>query len=525
MKISKGTFAVVIDFIDAEGQKFSVAIGTPKTEVSIHTAYGLGGAWAWINVYNIPDVAIENFRYGDNITINFGDGISFFGRLKKIQYSPSGIKDDNTWCLRIGAWSDSWWAMKTRRPFSYESEQRDDLVEAVKKAIASCKLNEAEQVYVVYVGKDEGSSNYSYTSIFNDGSQSIGEIIDDMVEENGWEWYCVPFDNSIAIGNPIPTFQSLRWPDLMEYARIKVSKFNDVPILAFQHPGDSRLTTGFSFAHRGKWWKIVVGEYAERGDGSKESYGYAMQTATICSKKIIQWILGRGIDKRNGNVNHTILSKSKLHEENFYENTNKAKFLISNPDVNNVKQYEFFDGLLADDMVMCTPFAGDGVGLRFPMEDEGNHLLTFPEKKHKYGMLGMMFWDDEQDIPECNREDFYLRMSKGYLYLDEESETWLLKAKVVKLQSDSLEDVDTKPDPTTESGSWIELDSSGVVVHGSEIKLGKDATLDNAKKNDNINISSQLSTWVTAVTGATGVLPLAGTVIGSIDASSNVKSE
>lgn len=518
-----GSFAAWLPERDESGNlTLSYEVRNVHNEVSIASAYGVEGTLIKLKIHQVPDISVETLSPGDPIKIQTAE-LDFMARVKNITYgNKTGRKD--SWHMLVTAYSESTWNMRRNPILTYQAGkgEKENVFDLVKKLIDISFKDTPDTKPLVLKGK--GAGIYHYNALFNDGEQNIGELIEDLVEENKMEWYCDSAANEICLGTKVRTSR-ITPQDLNDFAnRVKHFYLGDNEFLSFLCSGTAAFTVGSRIIAGGRAWKVVRSIYGERGNTAREVMGYAILEDDVCTKKKNIWIRGKSWDDRIGHrkekqmkIVDVLLSKNDSGDLlNFYEETNQAiwnrkRYGKADSLPKDFREREILKGDEISNVVMSSLFAGDGVGLRVPVPDEGRGLLIFPDKKIGYSMLGPMVWKNDDQMPTCEPKDLYLRMEKGSLYFDEDNEYWLLKANNIKFEADSPDAANTKPDPTTTTGTFIKIENGGDITLevgvGNTINLGKNAStkIALADHKHSITFGQTITPGVTTQTAVLGV--------------------
>ena len=85
---------------------------------------------------------------------------------------------------------------------------------------------------------------------------------------------------------------------------------------------------------------------------------------------------------------------------------------------------------------ITTPYAGDGVGMLFPQEENQHRLLFSPNGERDMGLIGPGFYAEGQTPPVRGSEkDFRLQMpnGSGSMYFDNDKGRWFLQGKKIAI--------------------------------------------------------------------------------------------
>jgi len=478
-----GSFAIIIPHFEPDGKTYrsQEEIRGVDNEIKIRSSYGLKGCEFEAKI-RLMGQGVQAVSPKDPIFIMFDsmeNSSMIAARVLTTKWIPPQHAGD-TWSFYMQGVSESTWALRKNPIVSLKSEQLLDFHEILARAIGYAYQREDAKLHPALV-KGGGKGTYYYNTLFMDGEQSLAEIIEDHADENELEWYCDPFKNAVYIGAPAGS-SVIKGYGIGDAAinRIKGFSIGSVDFISFVFAGNKYLQVGKSFRFGGKKYKIVRSSYGERGNGYRESTGIAMVNDGICTSKLNSWLANIDVDERvfADKRNNMMFCDSELKKDdndeiqNFYEKENSAKWRrkidssINQKLGKDPRGYDFQPGQQIENVLMSTPFAGDEVGIRFPALDGSRHVLMFPEGKLAFPVLGNMIWKKEDKIPTCEPKDLYLRMEKGSLYFDEAKKTWLVKSTLVKLEADAPDAVGTKPDPTTTTGTWIELEKDDhITIH------------------------------------------------------------
>lgn len=496
---------------DGEGEIVRTDVVTGiHNEIKITCGYGMQGGKAEIRVFNFPE-SMKQLCPQDVVKVNFADSDPKMPLVLKVvntKWSPPGNNNPGAWSFFIQAEFESSWNLRRRIIANVRSEKKIDYLEVIRKLL---DIGFQSDKPVVEPGK--GNGVYSYTSFFLDGETSLKQAIDDIVEENGGEWYCDPFSNSVCIGSPVATRSVVGGTSNTSsgVTRYQFFTMSGRWFASFVFDGSIDVLIGSSLVIDGKRWKVIKCAYGARGDGYKECTGIAIQNVFIAGKRANQHFTLNEIDGREGYnaERQTKVVDFMLPEGDHYAKGNQVLWLkerlkstgTSMP-VKDPRDLSFAEGAVIDNVIASSPFAGNGVGMKFPVLEKARHLLIFPEKKSGYSILTSMIWKRTDTIPKCEPKDLYLRMEKGSLYFDEANKTWLVKAEKVKLEAAAPDAADTKPDTTTTTGTFIKLENGGTVtIEGTTIKLGKDASDPVVRKSDLQSVVDTFNSHTHVVTG------------------------
>lgn len=501
-------FAVSIPAKNAsQGTSRSDIVVGMKNEIKVLCGYGMQGGRVEIRVFNFPE-SLKQLCPQDKIKVSFADSdpnMPLQLRVVNTKWSPPGNNNPGAWSFFIQAEFESSWNVRRRNIINVHSEKVMNYREVLDKmfdvafqmnqGIMPLNVpNEGSDRPVVEPGKVSGI--FGYTSYFLDGETSLKQAIDDIVDENKAEWYCDPFTNSICVGSPVATrnIGGGSSDTSSGVTRYQFFTMSGIWFASFVFDGSIDVLIGSSLIIDGKRWKVIKCAYGARGDGYKECTGIAIQNRSIAGKRTNQFFTLDEIDSRRSYdaERQTKLVDFMLPEGDHYAKNNKVTWMRdrikasgSEKPEKDPRNYIFSEGAVINNVIASSPFAGNGVGLKFPVLDKARHLLIFPEKKSGYSILTGMLWKKDDVIPKCEPKDLYLRMEKGSLYFDEANKTWLVKAEKVKLEAAAPDAANTKPDPTTTTGTFIKLENGGTVtIEGTSILLGKDANDPVVRKSD-----------------------------------------
>jgi len=280
---------------------------------------------------------------------------------------------------------------------------------------------------------------------------------------------------------------------------------------------------------------------------SVESYRYptSKNLATVLSEKITKIVESKPtID--TGEVEQ-IFSSDRVLTSKIGVDKNKNSNIVS-PSVqatigdNNVYSIK---------KPLSSVFAGNGYGLIAPVYKDNRAVLGFNRfDLQDANVLGFL-WKKGWVIPAHDDGEFQIHMKNHSKISMKEDGSAIIQAKSLKIQIGSTNLIVSKPSKTDDGKLLIEFDDSSelsykagtgwklktsgnVVVEGTSIKLGENATLGVARLNDPVVLDSGLLTWMnthTHPTAATGppsppTISHSGTDAGTVKtASTKVKSE
>jgi len=476
----------------------------PNGTMKISCGYGMQGGRVEIRIPTFPEV-VKQLCPQDKIKVTFADGNPHRPlqlRVVNVKWAPPVSNDPGAWAYFIQADFESSWNLRRRVIANVHFEKMMDYVDTLQQIFDSVFLSPDDKP-TIDPGKQKSSRGiFSYPSYFLDGYISLAQVVEDIVDENKCEWYCDPFDNSICVGSPVATRSLVGGSSNTTngITRYQFFQMSGKMFASFVFDGTVDALIGSSIVIDGSRWKVIKCEYGARGNGYKECTGIAIMNKHVCGKKTNQWFTRKDIDtrqyydvERQTKIVDIVDPSSGDKKVDSYATRNTVKWARKGIKreseqelpMKDMRQYEFLDGYIIDNVIVSTPFAGDGVGLKFPFVDTSRHLLIFPEKKGGYSIIDGAIWKAGDAIPKCEPKDLYLRMEKGSLYFDEANETWLVKAKNVKLEAARPDAADTKPDPTKTDGTFVKLESGGIItIEGTTINLGKDASDPVARKSD-----------------------------------------
>lgn len=502
-----GSFAVRLPYRNEYGDVVGAdEVRNVHNEVHVFCGYGMVGGRVKINMYQIHEKIVGMLIVGDAVAVIFDDipEKPLLCRIKNMRWAPPKRADD-TWSFELDCLFESMWVIQTKPIISTKSDKLLDIYQSMDKMMDIAFANDKDNRPVIVPGKGHGI--YKYDSFFLDGEVRLMDVIDDYVSENNMEWYCDPFRNAIYVGNPVGTETVVgeSMDDILN--RIKIytigSGKNEKEFLTFLFSGNPTLIVGQAVVIDEMRYKIVRAKYSERGNSYRESTGTAMLNSHTCTSNVNNWLNGDPADHRYffRKDRRMFIGDIDPHKEGAYENRNIVKWRRKEyskdegvPPEKDPRKYEFYQGKDMSNIVMLSPFAGDGVGLRFPIPEKGRGVVIFPENRVGYGAFLSMMWKNGEQVPKCDPKDFYLRMDKGMLYLDESNGTWLLKASKVKLEANDPDPAKSSPNTTKDTGVYIKLEKGGtVVVEGSSIKLGKNASQGLAKSNHTHQITGVMA--------------------------------
>jgi len=501
-----------------------------RNEYIVQTRYGFDGGKISIMVFDYDEDAIKSLSAGDPIWIRSYGEIPIKARVLNTVFSPQRVNGEMAH-FRINAIPESVWTMRNKIIFSKKFGKPIGIFELVREMVkAAFSINPDLAPTVENLASESGI--YNYDSVVNDGSRCIGEIIDDLVAQNDMEWYCDPFSGSITLGYKCPA-RPYFIDDMMEILNNKVKYFSygGRLFMSFILEGSPSFIVGSSLVYKGVTWKIIKGIYGENGRGLKESIGICIKNNHTATRALME-----AIDIKHGDWIETpkiMLGDASISDEEIGDAWREKTRVLFNVDKKtktlDPQEIEFYEGQQIENVIWSSPFAGNGIGMRFPVYDKQRNMVFSTDRLQGFSMIGNSIWKKDDVVPECEPKDFYLRMEKGSLYFDEQEETWLVKSNSVKLEADDPDDAESKPDPTTATGMWLELDkdshitihvddsnyievasdgkirinaSSEVTVEGPAINLGAAASLKNARVTDIVD-TTVLSPWWTAVVAAT----------------------
>jgi hypothetical protein len=485
-------------FVPAKGGQGKIArtdiVVGMKNEIKILCGYGMQGGKVEIRVFSFPE-CLKQLCPQDEIKVQFNDCDPARPLLLKVvntKWSPPGNNNPGAWSFFIQAEFESSWNVRRRVIANVRSDKKMNYIEVIRKVFDSASFTEDKPI----VEEGKGVGVYGYTSYFLDGEISLKQTIDDIVDENGAEWYCDPFTNAICVGSPAAT-RDIGGGSSNTSSGVTRYQFFEMSgqwFASFVFEGSADTLIGGSLLIEGKRYKIIKCVYGARGDGYRECTGIAAENKVIVKKRTNQHFTLNEIDSREGYnaERQTKVVDLMVPDGDSYGISNKALWLRerlkgsgNEKPAKDPRDFVFVEGSVIDSIIKSSPFAGDGVGMKFPVLEKARHLLVFPEKKSGYSILSGMVWKKDDTVPKCEPKDLYLRMEKGSLYFDEANKTWLVKAEKVKLEAAAPDAADTKPNPTTTTGTFIKLENGGTVtIEGTTIKLGKNANNPVARKGD-----------------------------------------
>lgn len=471
-----GSFAVFLPTRSQDGKIVGTAeIRGVNNEVVIKTGYGIQDSTVEVRIYTIPKM-IKYIHPADPFEIAFDSvvtGTTILGVVLNVRWEPPMDSDDE-WAFVIRGILKSCWSLRRSVVASIKFDSLRDYHYILQRAIAVAyaKSDRASQPVILKGGKNDGI--YRYSNFFSDGKLSLAEIIEDHANDNHMEWFCDPFYNMISIGNPAKTQDITEIPGKTRILnRRKFFRIGRLIFCSFLFTGNYTIQAGRSMEIDGKRWKIIRATYAERGDGNSESTGIALGNKFICDSGVNSWLAGRELDERapskktsSFRIGDVVVPVDKDGNAlDKYEELSGLAWMKSPDSVlyKDPRNIDFSDRGIMPGLIMGSPFAGNGVGLKFPVKDLSRVLAMTPHELGVNPVISCMLWKYDDIVPECEPEDLYLRLDDGYIYFNKENKTWLVKSEVIKLEASTPEVPETKPDPTTTTGQWIKISKGGSI--------------------------------------------------------------
>jgi len=457
-------------------------------ELEIHTRYGVEPSYADIRMYlTDPNFTVETastMKIGDPIQILVHD-LSILAETLLLIVKAIGYENgENGWCLKVSAEIPAYYYTSLARPeLSIVMPKNSTIVDAIAAMIENTWLQYEfvdSMPSIRYDGNTIFKNGMEYSHVFS-SNRPLNEVMESMVTENSLEWYFDIYNNAICIGEHAPlahddvtgiTEVIEQFPGNVKFYSIGGERVDggEVRVASAIVPGDPFLMCGNGLRmNDGMIWKVVKSIYYLKSDGESESQVWLLQSIDVCDNDVMDLIEDIKVSEMEKNISDHVkmmdieLSRSKdaLGDNagdpgDFYKfHDNDGYYIRAVNATQDPRKIEFYREFWTDRVVMSTPFAGDGVGIKFPKEDEGRHITISPFGlphipiamnmiwRHKEGKYG----DEDDVIPVCNPKDFYLRMHKGYLYFDEENSHWFIRSPNITLNADEVEEPTIKPRP------------------------------------------------------------------------------
>ena len=287
-------------------------------------------------------------------------------------------------------------------------------------------------------------------------------------------------------------FYGIGIPTLMPTKLVTVSKITDQIF-------GSYIVESVYHKYNSKTGYIVAGTLIEPSTSISDVNAYRYPTKKNLAS-ILQEAITNTVDKKptidTGNVEQ-VYDSERLLTAKFGLDSAKNKSIVTpsieaDVGVNNVFTIK---------KPICSPFAGDGYGMIVPVYQNQRAILGFNRLDlQDVNILGFL-WKKGWTIPEHDAGEFLIHTKNHGKFSMKENGSNTLQAKSVKIQVGSNGLTISKPSATDDgkllitfddgselsykNGDGWKLNTSGnVVINGSAIKLGTNATLGVARLND-----------------------------------------